>query len=926
MGICLLRFLFYIFLSLWLAVIGTAQTASLRGRVFDQTGAAVPAAVVTLQGPQAIAASATTTTDGWYEFRSLGPGSYDLSASAPQLATPRPLRVVLTAGQTTQDLHLKVVMLQQEVQVGAADTPVLSTDSSANAGAVIIKGDDLNALADNAQDLQSDLMALAGPSAGPNGGAIYIDGFSGGQMPAKESIREIRINQNPFAPEYDKLGYGRVEIFTKPGSANWKGSLAFNYANEIWNSRNPYATQKAPLRLQEYENSIAGPLSHRASFTLDIERHLVDNGSITNGVMLDPQTLEPETFNTVQLTPQRHTLVSPYVDYQLTSTDTLSLRYNFTDASVSGAGIGGFDETSRGYNLNNRFQTVQVSNTFARTHWVNESRLQYFRWMSTTEATSAAPAIQVLGAFTGGGASVGQSANTQNNFEFQNYTSVIGGAHTWRFGARLRASFVDSIARNNFNGTFTFASIQTYQQTLLGTSGLGPSQFSLTAGQPKLSGRQFDAGIFWGDEWKARSNLTLSFGLRYEIQSNIEDHRALAPRVGVAWAPRSLQSGRSTVLRAGFGIFYDRFQLSDAMTARRFDGVVQLQFVVSSPHFFPSVPDAATLTSDAAQQLVWRQDSALRAPYTLQSAFSLEQQATRTTAVALTYTNSHGLHQLRSTVLNSGTMSPVFLMTSEGLYNQSQLIANIRTAPLPQVSLFSYYVFNRANSNTDGLGTFPENPQDYSGEYGPAATDVRHRFLVGGSLQLFGNIRVSPYAILQSGAPFNLTTGVDRFGTTLFNSRPGLAGSSGPGTIATTYGLLDPNPTQGESIVPRNFGRGPGQITVNLRIGKTFGLGPRKNGSSAKGEGGPPINAANMSAPGGLRGLFAAPSSDRRYGLTFSMSARNLLNHNNPGPIIGDITSSLFGRANQLAGSPNMEGFLENASNRRLELQTRLTF
>ena len=254
------------------------------------------------------------------------------------------------------------------------------------------------------------------------------------------------------------------------------------------------------------------------------------------------------------------------------------------------------------------------------------------------------------------------------------------------------------------------------------------------------------------------------------------------------------------------------------------------------------------------------------------------------------------------------------------------MVANIRTKPLSQMSLFGYYVFNRANSNTDGLGTFPANPNSDIGEYGPAATDIHHRFLVGGSLQMRGNIRISPYVIVQTGAQFNITTGEDLYGTTLFNSRPGIDTGPGPGIFATSYGLLDSHPVAEEAIVPRNFGRGPGQVTVNLRMGKTIGIGPLRSSGSAKSDSGGQINAANMSAPGGLRGLFSAPSSDRRFGLTISMTARNLLNHNNPGPIIGDISSSLFGHANQVAGNANMEGFLENANNRRLELQIKFSF
>jgi hypothetical protein len=296
-----LKIAYSLLLFLLFAVIAAAQTASLRGRVFDQTGAVVPSADVTLQDPQASTVNVTTAADGSYAFTSLVPGTYEISASAPQLATPQAARITITGSLVTLDLRLRIVELQQEVKVGDADAPSVTTDSSGTAGSVIIKGNDLDALGDDAQDLQSDLQALAGPAAGPNGGAIYIDGFSGGQMPAKESIREVRINQNPFAPEYDKLGYGRIEIFTKPGSDKWKGTLDFNYANEFWNSRNPYSTKKAPLRLQEYENTFGGPLGRGASFTMDLERHAVENGFISNGIDLNSNSLAPEPFNTVQV-------------------------------------------------------------------------------------------------------------------------------------------------------------------------------------------------------------------------------------------------------------------------------------------------------------------------------------------------------------------------------------------------------------------------------------------------------------------------------------------------------------------------------------------------------------------------------------------------------------------------------------------------
>lgn len=78
-----------------------------------------------------------------------------------------------------------------------------------------------------------------------------VDGFSGGQLPSKDAIREIRINQNPFSPEYDRIGFGRIEIFTKPGTDKFHGSVGYNFANDKWNSRNAYAARKASPRDRE---------------------------------------------------------------------------------------------------------------------------------------------------------------------------------------------------------------------------------------------------------------------------------------------------------------------------------------------------------------------------------------------------------------------------------------------------------------------------------------------------------------------------------------------------------------------------------------------------------------------------------------------------------------------------------------------------
>lgn len=963
-----------------------AQTATLRGQVADESGAVIPGAKVTLSGSAAPARTTTADERGSYSFAGVQPGNYSVQASAPQLTQAQPANITLKPGPQVLNLMLKVASMSEKVTVQENSAPALSTDSSNNASALVLKGADLDALSDDPDDLAADLQALAGPSAGPNGGSIFIDGFSGGQLPPKESIREIRINQNPFSPEYDKLGYGKIEIFTKPGSDKYRGTAQWNFANDFWNTRNPYSPDKAHFLLNEFEGDAGGPLTKKSSFTVDAQRNMVDNGSITNAVTVNPQTLALQPFAGVLVTPGRYTNVSPRIDYQLNESNTLTFRYGIAHSDVRDNGIGGFDLASRAYHSQFTNQTVQAADTVLIGRAVNETRFQYYRSATQSIANSAAPTTQVLQSFNDGGATIGRTFDTQNNYELQNYTSMVKGTHSWRFGVRLRGQTDDNISPQNFNGIFTFAggalapvldaqnqpvldaqgqmvlapisSIERYRRTLLfmqfgdtpaliRTLGGGATQFSINSGIAGSAVHQVDAGIFVGDEWRMRPNLTVSLGMRYETQSNIHDYRDIAPRVAIAWAPGGGAGKRAkTVLRAGLGMFYDRFPLANTLTAARYNGVVQQQYVVTDPDFYPNIPTTAALAGFQSTQVIQEVSSRLRAPYIMQSAVTLERQLPRNTTLAVTYTNSHGLHLLRSEDINAplpGTYNPaaqnsgifplghpgaVDLMESSGLYNQNQVISNVNAKLNAGFSLFGFYVFNRARSNTDGIGTFPANPYNFAGEYGPAATDVHHRVTIGGSINLRWAIRISPFVVMQSGAPFDITAGNDLYGTTLFNARPGIATDPNKlGLIQTPYGLLDPNPSPGERLLPRNFGRGPGQYNVNLRVAKVIGFGRSREASHGDARsGGGASNPLQAATGRGLGGLIGTPSTPHRYNLSIGLSIRNLLNHTNPGPIIGNITSPYFGFANQIAGGQNGEGFYETANNRRLESQIKFTF
>src|SRR5215471_11142630 len=287
-------FLLLVLIPLVFGTFAQAQTSTLNGKVTDETGAVIPQATVTVEGADGKQTTATTDGVGAFQIQSLAPGAYTVVAGAKGFAPSSKPGVVLPPGHTL-NLNLTLAVQAQEEKVdvhGEEGRPELSVGASSNASALVIKGKDLEALSDDPDELQSELQALAGPAAGPNGGQIYIDGFTGGQLPPKSSIREIRINQNPFSAQYDKLGYGRIEIFTKPGSDKYHGQFFFNDSNSVLNSRNPFVFSPQPsYNSSIFDGNLGGPISKKASFFIDASRRNINEFAAINATVLNANSV-----------------------------------------------------------------------------------------------------------------------------------------------------------------------------------------------------------------------------------------------------------------------------------------------------------------------------------------------------------------------------------------------------------------------------------------------------------------------------------------------------------------------------------------------------------------------------------------------------------------------------------------------------------
>ena len=979
------------------------SSATLRGQVADELGGLIVGATVTAADASGVEKTATTDEQGNYAFSALAPGLYTVHVNAPGFTAYENTSVEITAGRT-EPLNITLAVAIEEQVVTVTEEAPVNTDAENNAGAVVLRGADLDALPDDPDELADALQALAGPSAGPEGGGeIFLDGFSGGRLPPKESIREIRINRNPFSAEYDRLGYGRIEIFTKPGTDKFRGEASFNFNDESLNSRDPFAPTRASFQRRRYGGNISGPIiSKRASFFLDFERNETDDNAIINAIILDP-ALNITPFGQTVLTPRRSTTFSPRLDWQLNQTNTLVLRYEYERNRTENAGVGDFSLLSRAYDTSTTQQTLRLTETSVINQKViNETRFQYVRERQQREGDNSQPGIRVLDAFTGGGSQIGFSFNNQDRFELQNYTSWTVGTHSLKAGARLRHVSLTDSSPQNFAGTFTFAggtgpqldannqvvldsngqplqvaitSIERYRRTLLfqrqGLSpaqiralGGGATQFSLAGGNAEASVKQTDFSPFIQDDWRVRPNLTISAGLRYETQTNIDSNLDFAPRLAFAWSPGGggKQRQQPTVIRGGFGIFFNRFSENLTLQANRFNGTNQQQFVVTGAStngisvldLFPVVPSIATLTGFAIQQTTRRVAEDLRTPYTMQTAISVERQLPYRVTISINYIAARTLHVLRSRNINApvggvrpfGNIGNIFQYESSGRFNQNQLIVSVNNRFSRALTLFANYTFNKASSDTDGANSFPVNQYDLTTEYGRSSQDIRHRLFIGGSINaLPWGIRLNPLITINSGRPFNITTGRDTNGDTLFTERPAFATDlSKPGVVVTRFGAFDPNPAPGQALIPRNYGTSPSFFNVNLRASKTFSFGEVKSaaggaqggGRGGRGGGGGGGGGRGGRGGGGGRGGFGGGSSgetlggdsrtESRYNLTLSVNFQNLFNHTNAGAPVGNLSSPFFGQSNAGAGRFGFGGGGQAGGNRRVELQLRFSF
>jgi hypothetical protein len=942
-------------------------TASFRGHIADPTGAVIPSATITIATSAGTTVSTVTADDaGHYAVNGLAPGAYFVRASVAGFA-PFASRVIqLTAGQIMRvDIAMAMEVEQQSVVV-TDESPSVNVEAGGNASALVLKGKDLDALSDDPDELSNELTALAGPSAGPNGGQIYIDGFSGGQLPPKSAIREIRINQNPFSAEFDRLGYGRIEILTKPGTDKLHGQFFLQGNDSSFNTGNPFTKSIPPYHSYQFNGTVSGAISKTASFFVSAEQRntenvnawLIPDAILDNSTGLFASCTGTGTFVDctnygVNLLSQRvRDNASARIDWQLGAKNTFTVRYGFWSESEHGD-LNSGSLASASTHESNTDHTVQMSDAIIlNDHTVNESRFQYERQNENHYPDSTDRSIGVTGDFTGGGYSGQELQDHTTRLEFQNVTTLSYGTHSIKFGTRMRDTRDANLTNANFNGSFTFDSSASYLAMANGlaagtpfntlvTEGYGPTTASYTGGRESALANVFDIALFAQDDWKVNPRLTLSGGLRWEAQNHISDHDDWAPRAAFAYAldGNGKDKKAKTVLRGGYGIFYDRLGSSNLLTINRAN--IQNKIVLNDPLCNASASSlnaidmttcsGTTGTSTVSLPVRYEVDTGYHSPYTSQAGASLERQLFTGTSATLTYLHSQGVHQLVTRNANQATGGTpqqigggyLYEYYPEAVFKQNQIITSVNTKLNKNLSLVGFYTLAWANSNNAGGNA--SDAYNLDKDFGRASFVSRNMLFAMASYQGPWNIRFNPFLIAQSGRPFNITSPTDPLNN-FFNQRPTFATSATPTAdqVTTPYGVIDDTGLTGTEI-PVNLGNGPAAVAFNLRISRAVGIGPKTASTNNQADGGPPPGGPPDGGGGGRRGgppggglgpgglgggggrggpggMGGNASTGRKYSLNFSVQALNLFNNIDYGTPTGNITSPNFNRSTTLAG------------------------
>lgn len=855
-----------------LAAPAAAQTgsASLRITVVDETAAVLPGATVLLTGADGVERTLQSGEFGTIEVTGLVPGDYTIGATFPGFE-PATGTVTLRRGANRTTLRLPLAAIAEEVSVETTD-PAERRD---NGFTTTLTQAEIDGLSDDPDEMAEQLTQMAGP-----GAQIFVDGFRGGRLPPKDQIQQIRFRTNSYAAEYHDAGMVRVEVITRPGMGNWRSRVTFGFRDSSLSARNPFAATRPPEQVKRVQLSSQGPIQKgKTSVTFSVEANQsFDAQTIVAATLTGDVRDQVRRPNDVLNTNVR-------LEHALGAGNSIRAEYQRRTQDRSNLGVGDFNLAERAWSSDSATDTLRVRNTRTIGKKVfSDLKFEFVQTTSENQSLSSSPTLQVLDAFTAGGA--GQTGvRDGRQFVIDQGFDFTVRKHSMRAGLLFEAGHWDSTQQTNANGTYTFSSLADFASGIART-------FTRRVGDPLVSYSQYQLGWYAQDDLRVTKNLQVSLGLRQELQTNLSDKWNLAPRAAFTWTVKK------TNVRGGYGIFYDWFEAQTYEQTLRVDGVNQVDEIVLNPTYPVTTGSAGTRLPASRIQTA----ASLTQPTVHQASVGFDKNLNAWLGVRSDYMWTRGYDVLRSINVNApvagvrpdATVGNVSEIGSTGRRASDRLTVGLNVR-VPNRRIFGnvMYQLGSMRNYADNVLSLPSDSTNPDVDWGAAAQDVRHRLFVMGNVPLVLGLRAGLNMQLSSARPYNITTGLDANGDTVFNDRP--------------------------LGVGRNAARGAAQMTMDLRLSKSFNLG----GLLPGGPGGMPLDGPPPPPPGGGGGavfqrgpgmgggdgprMVVMEGSNARYRADLYVNIQNVLNRTNLNTFVGNQLSPFFGTATSAGTARRME-------------------
>ena len=842
--------------------------SALRVTVRDETQAALIHAVVTLADATGVEKQVLVDETGVAAFTGLIPGAYQIRIDAEgfqSVTTPFTVKRGNNNAMATLTVAIREdIVVNEESAASRRDNGFTTT----------LTADDIASLSDDPEEMEEQLKQMAGP-----GAQMFIDGFRGGRLPPKEQIQQIRFNTNSYSAEYHDAGMVRVEVITKPGMGNWRGMMNFGFRDESLNARNAFAPVRGPEQQKRFMVNFQGPIA-KGKTGLSV--------ALDGNMSYDARTIVAHTptgeINDQVRRPVDGMNVNVRLEQALSPTSSLRAEYARREDTRRNLGVGDFDLSERAYTTESLTDTLRARNTRTIGKKVfSELRFEVTQSQSMSASASALPTLRVLEAFTSGGAGQsgireGRQATIAQNFDF------TIAKHMLRAGVQVEGGWWDSTQQSNANGTFTFSSLDDFLAGL-------PRTYSRRVGDPQVSYSQYEAGWYIQDDFRLSKSVSVSLGVRQEVQTHMNDTWNLAPRAAFTWA---LRKGN---VRGGYGVFYDWLDANIYEQTVRVDGTHQIDEVIINPSY-PDVFEGAG-TSLAASRI--QLGPQLTQPTIQQASIGYERPFGEWGNFRTDYMMTRASNTLRSVNINApidgvrpdpdaGNITEIGSTGRRAIDRVN--VGMLLRVPSRRIMGNVMYQFANTRNHADSALALPSNSNDPEADWGPSSMDIRHRVFLMVNTPLPLGLRAGMQAQYSSAPPYTLTTGTDDNGDTVFNDRP--AGIS------------------------RNSARGASQWNVNLRLNRSFSLGrllgdgPVMIGAPPPSPPPPPSNSQRLpggagEGSGGPVQMVTMDGANSRYRLDLYVQVFNLFNTTNLNAFIGNQLSPYFGTATSAAPPRRIE-------------------